>query len=138
VLAAVLIKFGQIRSPTVRDNPARVISTPTTLSGCWREAGFITSVGGVLTFLVLSTHHYGSIAPDWGVGIALGIGGLLGGYTGARFQPHLPESAIRRLLGLLVLAIAHAMPGSPLDKLRVCYPAIPKCCTVAPLPGSED
>ena len=45
------------------------------------------------------------MAPDWGVGIALGVGGLLGGYTGARLQPHLPEAAIRRLLGLLVLAI---------------------------------
>jgi hypothetical protein len=62
-------------------------------------------VAGVVTFLLLSTHHHGSIAPDWGVGIALGIGGLLGGYTGARLQPHMPESVIRRLLGLLVLAI---------------------------------
>jgi hypothetical protein len=53
----------------------------------------------------LSTHHHGSVAPDWGVGIALGIGGLLGGYTGARLQPRMPESTIRRLLGLLVLAI---------------------------------
>ena len=62
-------------------------------------------VAGVATSLVLSTHHHGSIAPDWGVGIALGIGGLLGGDTGARLQPHLPEPAIRQLMGLLVLAI---------------------------------
>jgi uncharacterized membrane protein YfcA len=66
---------------------------------------FITSVAGVLTFLVLSTHHHGSVSPDWGVGIALGIGGLLGGYTGARLQPHMPEQFIRRLLGVLVMAI---------------------------------
>ena len=46
-----------------------------------------------------------SVAPDWGVGLALGLGGLIGGYTGARLQPHLPEATIRRLLGLLVLAI---------------------------------
>ena len=39
------------------------------------------------------------------MGLALGIGGLLGGYTGARLQPHLPEMMIRRLLGVLVLAI---------------------------------
>jgi uncharacterized membrane protein YfcA len=45
------------------------------------------------------------VAPEWGVGIALGVGGLLGAYTGAWLQPHLPEAAIRRLLGLLVLAI---------------------------------
>lgn len=62
---------------------------------------FVTSVAGVGTFLVLSTQHHGPIAPDWGVGIALGIGGLIGGYTGARLQPQLPESAIRHVLGLL-------------------------------------
>ena len=55
--------------------------------------------------LVLSSGHHGPIAPDWGVAIALGAGGLIGGYTGARLQPHLPEAAIRRLLGLLVLAV---------------------------------
>jgi len=38
-------------------------------------------------------------------GSPLGVGGLVGGYTGARLQPRLPESLIRRLLGLLVLAI---------------------------------
>ncbi len=37
--------------------------------------------------------------------MALGVGGLLGSYTGARLQPRLPEVLIRRVLGLLVLAI---------------------------------
>jgi uncharacterized membrane protein YfcA len=87
ILAPILIGSGR---PPAEVAPATLAST------------FVTSVAGVATFLVLSTHHHGSIAPDWGVGIALGIGGLLGGYTGARLQPHLPESAIRRLLGLLV------------------------------------
>jgi uncharacterized membrane protein YfcA len=90
ILAPTLIGSG--RSPT-EVAPATLAST------------FVTSVAGVLVFLVLSTHHHGSIAPDWGVGMALGIGGLVGGYRGARLQPKLPESAIRRVLGLLVLAI---------------------------------
>jgi uncharacterized protein len=90
ILAPILIGSGL---PPAEVAPATLAST------------FVTSVAGVATFLVLSTHHHGSIAPDWGVGIALGIGGLLGGYTGAWLQPHLPESAIRRLLGLLVLVI---------------------------------
>ena len=90
ILAPILIGSGR---PPAEVAPATLAST------------FVTSVAGVGTFLVLSTQHHGSIAPDWGVGIALGIGGLVGGYTGARFQPHLPESAIRRVLGLLVLAI---------------------------------
>ena len=32
--------------------------------------------------------------PDWPTGILLGIGGLAGGYVGARFQHRLPEAAI--------------------------------------------
>ena len=90
ILAPLLISFG--RSP-------REVA-PATLA-----ATFVTSVAGIATFLVLATQHHGSIAPDWGVGIALGVGGLIGGYTGARLQPHMPEAFIRRLLGLLVLAI---------------------------------
>ena len=66
---------------------------------------FVTSVAGVVTFVLLSIEHQGAVAPDWGIGLALGVGGLLGGYTGARLQPLLPEAAIRRLLGVLVLAI---------------------------------
>ena len=90
ILAPLLIGSG--RSPS-EVAPATLAST------------FVTSVAGVATFLLLSVHHHGSVAPDWGVGIALGVGGLVGGYTGARLQPRLPESLIRRLLGLLVLAI---------------------------------
>jgi len=37
--------------------------------------------------------------------VALGVGGFIGGYTGVRLQPHLPEVAIRRLLCALVIAI---------------------------------
>jgi uncharacterized membrane protein YfcA len=90
ILAPVLIGSG--RSPT-EVAPATLAST------------FVTSLAGVVTFLVLSAHHHGTIAPDWGVGVALGIGGLVGGYTGARLQPRLPETLIRRVLGLLVTAI---------------------------------
>jgi uncharacterized protein len=90
ILAPMLISFG---------HPPRLVA-PATLA-----ATFVTSVAGIITFLVLSTSSNGSVAPDWGVGIALGVGGLIGGYTGARLQPRLPEATIRRLLGLLVLAI---------------------------------
>jgi uncharacterized membrane protein YfcA len=90
ILAPIMIASGR---PPAQVAPATLAST------------FVTSLAGVATFLVLSAHHRGSIAPAWGVGIALGIGGLLGGYTGARLQPHLPESVIRHLLGLLVPAI---------------------------------
>jgi uncharacterized protein len=90
ILAPILISFGR---------PPREVA-PATLA-----ATFVTSIAGIATFVILSAGTNGSVAPDWGVGLALGVGGLVGGYTGARLQPHLPEAAIRRLLGLLVLAI---------------------------------
>src|SRR6516225_10226892 len=71
ILAPILIGSGR--------RPAEV--APAALA-----ATFVTSVAGVLTFTILSVHESGSVAPDWPTGIALGIGGLAGGYTGARIQ----------------------------------------------------
>jgi uncharacterized protein len=44
-------------------------------------------------------------APDWPTGIALGAGGLAGGYAGARLQSRMPDLLIHRLVGVLVIAI---------------------------------
>lgn len=68
-------------------------------------ATFLTSIAGVLTFLLLSLDHSGDLAPDWALGIAMGCGGLGGAYLGARLQPRLPEELLRRGLGLLALAL---------------------------------
>jgi uncharacterized protein len=65
----------------------------------------VTSVAGVVTFTILSIHQHGPVAPAWPTGIALGVGGLAGAYSGARIQPRLPDALIRRLLGILVIAI---------------------------------
>lgn len=90
ILAPILIGSGR---PPSEVAPATLAST------------FVTSIAGIATFLVLAAHGHGSVAPDWGVGAALGAGGLLGSYCGARMQPHLPEETIRRILGTLVTAI---------------------------------
>ena len=90
ILAPILIGSGQRASEVA---PAALAST------------FVTSVAGVLTFTILSAHAAGSVAPDWPTGVALGIGGLAGGYTGARIQSRLPDALIRRLVGVLVMAI---------------------------------
>jgi uncharacterized protein len=90
ILAPILIAAGQ---PPREVAPAALAST------------FVTSVAGVATFLILSLHHHGSVAPDWPTGIALGIGGLAGAYTGARIQRHLPDVLSRRVMGVLVIAI---------------------------------
>ena len=90
ILAPLLIGSGRRASEVA---PAALAST------------FVTSVAGVVTFTLLSVHQHGPVAPDWPTGIALGIGGLAGGYTGARIQPRLPEAVIRRLVGVIVAAI---------------------------------
>jgi uncharacterized protein len=90
ILAPVLIGSGRRPAEVA---PAALAST------------FVTSVAGVITFTILSAHAHGPVAPDWPTGIALGAGGLAGAYTGARIQARLPDVLIRRLVGVLVLAI---------------------------------
>jgi len=90
VLAPILIGSGR---PAAEVAPAALAST------------FVTSLGGVLTFTLLSIRE-GSVAPNWPTGIALGIGGIAGGYLGARMQSRLPDILIRRIVGGLAIAIA--------------------------------
>ena len=90
ILAPVLIGSGQRAS----------VAAPAALA-----ATFVTSVAGVTTFMLLSLYHAGAVAPDWSTGLALGAGGLAGGYTGARIQHRMPDVVIRRLVGILVIAI---------------------------------
>jgi uncharacterized protein len=98
ILAPILIGSG--RRP-VEVAPAALAST------------FVTSVAGVITFTILSVNQHAPVAPNWPTGIALGIGGLAGGYTGARIQSRLPDVLIRRLVGVLVIAIGarYLVPG---------------------------
>jgi uncharacterized protein len=67
---------------------------------------FVTSIVGAGTYGVLALTTTGNIAPHWSLGLLCGVGGLLGGYLGARLQPHLPETALRLLLGVLATALA--------------------------------
>ncbi|HTX83081.1 MAG TPA: sulfite exporter TauE/SafE family protein [Streptosporangiaceae bacterium] len=90
ILAPVLVGEGR---PPAEVAPAALAST------------FVTSIAGVMTFTILSIHQHAAIAPDWPTGIALGAGGLAGAYTGARLQSRLPDLLIRRVLGVLVIAI---------------------------------
>jgi uncharacterized membrane protein YfcA len=92
---------GSILSPVLIGSGRR----PAEVAPAALASTFVTSAAGVLTFFALSLRQHGPIAPDWPTGIALGIGGLAGAYTGARIQARLPELAIRRVLGVLVVAI---------------------------------
>jgi uncharacterized protein len=67
---------------------------------------FVTSMAGSAAYLLLAIGHSGSIAPDWPVGISCGLGGLVGGYLGARLQSRMPEMALRMLLGSLAIGLS--------------------------------
>ena len=99
LLSPLLIGSGR---PAAQVAPATLAST------------FVTSVAGVVTFIILSEGH-GPVGPNWPTGIALGLGGLAGGYTGARIQSRLPDALIRRIVGVLALAIAVRYLVSGLD-----------------------
>ena len=80
ILAPILIGTGR---PAKEVAPAALAST------------FVTSVAGVATFTILSIHQHGPAAPEWPAGIALGISGLAGAYTGARIQSRILDTLIR-------------------------------------------
>ena len=93
ILGPILVGTGMAVS---RVAPAALAST------------FVTSIVGVISFVLLQANESGSIAPDWTLGLMCGLGGLVGGYLGATLQPRLPERFLRVLLGLLAVGLAVA------------------------------
>jgi uncharacterized membrane protein YfcA len=69
-------------------------------------ATFLTSVVGVGAYGVLSLVTDDPVGPDWTLGVLSGLGGLIGGYVGARLQPRVPERGLRILLGALAVGLA--------------------------------
>jgi uncharacterized membrane protein YfcA len=91
LLSPVLVSCGL---PLKSVAPAALVST------------LLTSIVGASTYALLALTASGPVAPDWVLGIACGLGGLIGGYLGARIQPRLPQTALRLLLGTIALALA--------------------------------
>src|SRR5262249_40327090 len=89
ILAPGLIADGHPPAPA----PPAALASPLATSG-----------GRGRTFPLHGARPHGR-PPDWPTGILLGIGGLAGGYAGARFQHRLPEAAIRRGLGIVIVAV---------------------------------
>jgi uncharacterized protein len=89
-----------------RANPDRCRPPASQVAPAALASTFVTSVAGVVTFTILSAQTRGSVAPNWPTGVARGVGGVLGSYMGARLQSRLPDLLIRRLLGILEIAIA--------------------------------
>lgn len=66
---------------------------------------FFSSIVGIVTFILLSSPEFPS-DPDWGLGVALGLGGVAGSWTGARIAPHVPDLWLRKGIGVAALLLA--------------------------------
>jgi len=80
-----------------------------TIAGAALFSTFVSSIAGAGSFELLALTPLAAgapVRPDWLLGALFGVGGLFGTYFGARLQKHLPERAIRALLGVLVTFVA--------------------------------
>jgi hypothetical protein len=78
-----------------------------TVAGAALMGTLVTSVAGVAFYQFLAAFHAGqSIAPDWGLGILFGLGGMCGMYCGARMQKHVPARLIKAMLCIIILGTA--------------------------------
>lgn len=75
-----------------------------TVAGAALLGTFITSVAGVLSYQALAPWYpHLSVAPDWGLGLLFGLGGMVGMYLGAWCQKFVPARAIQGMLCGIVL-----------------------------------
>ncbi|WP_165069993.1 sulfite exporter TauE/SafE family protein [Desulfovibrio sp. ZJ200] len=77
------------------------------VAGASLFATFLTSVAGVGFYALLAPFYPGlTIAPDWRLGLLLGLGGMAGMYAGARCQKFVPAAALKYLLAAILLFTA--------------------------------
>lgn len=85
------------------------------VAGASLFATFLTSVAGVTFYSLLAPLHPGmAVAPDWRLGLLLGLGGMCGMYLGARSQKHVPATALKYLLAAVLLFTAARYLGQAL------------------------
>ena len=78
-----------------------------TISGATLMGTFLTSVAGVLFYMLIAPFFpEQSVAPDWMLGLLFGIGGMAGIYCGARCQKYVPATAIKWMLGVVIVGTA--------------------------------
>lgn len=78
-----------------------------TVAGAALMGTFITSVAGVGFYMSIAPFYPAlSVAPDWRLGLLLGLGGMVGMYLGARCQKFVPAKHIKRLLSIILLGTA--------------------------------
>lgn len=78
-----------------------------TIAGAALMGTFITSVAGVGFYMLIAPFYpHLSVAPDWTLGLLLGVGGMCGMYLGARCQKYVPAKYIKIVLSVILLGTA--------------------------------
>ena len=84
-----------------------------TVAGATLMGTFITSIAGVAFYQLIAPFFPAmSVAPDWGLGLLFGLGGMAGMYLGAYCQKYVPANLIKLMLTGIILftAIRYAAP----------------------------
>jgi uncharacterized membrane protein YfcA len=71
------------------------------IAGATLGATFLSSAAGVALYWLMPAPQGMSTAPDWVLGLLLGVGGLAGTYLGAGLQRHASQTLLKAALGAL-------------------------------------
>ncbi|MEW6073393.1 MAG: sulfite exporter TauE/SafE family protein [Planctomycetota bacterium] len=78
-----------------------------TVAGAALLGTFVTSVAGVAFYQSIAPFYPSlSVAPDWGLGLLFGLGGMAGMYLGARCQKLVPAAGIKWMLAAIIVFTA--------------------------------
>lgn len=85
------------------------------IAGATLTATLLTSGIALVAYARLPVPAGVAASPDWWLGLAFGLGGLVGAYLGARFQRRVPQRVLRGFLAMLLLGLAlrYLWPGNP-------------------------
>ena len=84
-----------------------------TVAGATLMGTFITSIAGVAFYQMIAPFFPAlSVAPDWGLGLLFGLGGMAGMYLGAYCQKYVSAILIKWMLTGIIMftAIRYAAP----------------------------
>lgn len=75
-----------------------------TIAGACLMGTFLTSVVAAGFYQIMAPFYPNlSVAPDWILGILMGVGGMIGMYCGARMQKFVPATVIKWLLAFILV-----------------------------------
>jgi uncharacterized protein len=75
-----------------------------TIAGACLMGTFLTSVVAALFYQAIAPFYpHMAVAPDWMLGILMGLGGMIGMYAGARMQKFVPATFIKWMLATILV-----------------------------------